>query len=688
MDPWIRIQSALLAAIVSSALAINILLRNRRNKLYVLYSVFNLNLVAWYLSDALFVYTGGGPEILLKLRALVAIGIPLNALSFFRAFVSDKSKLSYRMFRLFGVVSLGLAALILLDVHLETDLVMRGVFAYVFIALYCSLFFIYRRYERIESNIERTRLRYLMVSGAVAFTLAMLDYLPGIGYYFFGNILTVIFLYFLFQIILKFRVLDLYEFLGRAIVMATFSFVLAFIYIALVVWWRQELDLFIFNTLIASIVLFILYDPLRQMVEDRMNQLLFRERHEFAKHLELLRRQMANVIHVDVLADLVMRRLETSRRVTHASFFLLEDYGLGYALRGHIGPHPVRRLDRVTHHPFFRRLRDQPVLVQENLVRERRQLVEYGVTGTAGVEEVDSVLETLSSLNSGVCLGLVAGGQIMGVLNLKDERLKEAYSGEEIRLLMSIAAQATLTIENSRLFERVRERDRLAALGEMSAGLAHEIRNPLGAIKGAAQLIDPNQLNEADPEMLAIIVEETNRLNNVVASFLDYARPTRKPSLTSTDVNRVITQTVDILKADELHGIELDVKLQKSLPDVNSEPEQLKQVFINLAQNALQAMAGSEGAVLTISTRLTDAHRRTNPGGDNKPFIRIGFTDNGPGISEEVLRNIFIPFYTTKERGTGLGLAVSLRIMKNLGGTIEVTSRLGHGTTFSVLVPT
>ncbi len=684
MDPWIRIQSALLAAIISSALAINILLRNRRNRLYLLYSLFNFNLVAWYLSDALYVYAGGGMDVLLKLRSLVAIAIPINALRFFRAFVADKSKLTARISRLFMVLSIALAGLILFDIHLETDLVLRGVYAFIFISLYISLYFIYRRYQRIESKVERTRLRYLMVSGAVAFTLALLDYAPGIGYYFFGNILTVIFLYFLFQIILKFRVLDLYEFLGRAIVMATFSFVLAFIYVALVIWWRREIDLFIFNTLIASIVLFILYDPLRSMVEDKMNQLLFRERYEFGKHLDILRRQMANVIHVDVLVDLVLRRIETSRRATHAAVYLLEDYGLGYAVKGHIGPHPARRLDRVTHHPFFKRLKEQPVLIVENLERERRQLDEYGLLAGPGVvEELDSVLKTMDGMHAGISMAFLADGQIMGFLNLKDDRLREAYSSEEIRLLMGVAAQMTLTFENSRLFERVRERDRLAALGEMSAGLAHEIRNPLGAIKGAAQLIDSTNIDDADPEMLRIIVEETNRLNSVVSSFLDYARPTRKANLMTTDVNRVIEQTAEIIRAERSNAT-IHVKLEDDLPAVQSEPEQLKQVFINLIQNATQAMGDS--GELTISTRLTQG-RVTNPARRDRGFVRIGFTDTGPGIPEDVLRNIFIPFFTTKDRGTGLGLAVSLRIMKNLGGTIEVSSLVGHGTTFSVLVP-
>ncbi len=678
MDLWIRIQSALLAAVISTALAVTILLRNRRNRLYQLYAIFNLNLVAWYLSDALFVYAGAGYDVLGKLRVLVALCIPITAFRFFQAFVSDRSVLSDRLFRIFVAVAVVLAVLVTFDLDREVEFIPRAVYGYICIALYVSLYFLYRRYRRLESKVERTRLQYLMVSGGVAFTLALLDYLPSIGYYFFGNILTILFLYFLFQIILKLRVLDLYEFLGRAIVMATFSFVVAAILVILVVWWRKELDLFIFNTIIASIVLYILYDPMRSFVEDRMNHLLFRERYEFGNHLDTLRRQLASVIDVDDLAPLVLSRLEASRRVTHASLYLIDEYGVAYTLKGHVGPPPARRVDVVAHNPFIRRLRDQGVLILENQEREKRLLEEHAAPASA-VEETDNVLSTLDLVHSGAVFSFITDGQVLGFLSLKDERLREAYSSEEIRLLLGVAAQCTLAVENSRVFDKVRDRDRLAALGEMSAGLAHEIRNPLGAIKGAAQLLEGG---DPDPEMLKIIIDETNRLNSVVSQFLDYARPTRKSNLVPTDVNRVIEATLDVVRADNPARHEVRFRPLQGLPAIQSDPEQLKQVLLNLCQNALQAMtvSGSSG-VLSLTTRLSEA------GDHGFGTVRVAVTDSGPGMTDEVRRNLFIPFFTTKVRGTGLGLALSLRLVRNLGGNIEVASRLGQGSTFTVVLP-
>ena len=122
-------------------------------------------------------------------------------------------------------------------------------------------------------------------------------------------------------------------------------------------------------------------------------------------------------------------------------------------------------------------------------------------------------------------MGFVSSEQLLGFFCVRDERLRFAFSTDEIKALVALSVQATITLENSRLFDRVRERDRLAAIGEMAAGLAHEIRNPLGAIKGAAQLLEESADDADEDPYLRVITEEVNRLNGVVSQFLTYARP-------------------------------------------------------------------------------------------------------------------------------------------------------------------
>src|SRR5262249_3824667 len=163
--------------------------------------------------------------------------------------------------------------------------------------------------------------------------------------------------------------------------------------------------------------------------------------------------------------------------------------------------------DAVTRRPFFDRLRRDGVLSMEGLEREKQARVPApGLEGDQEAETIEAVIRTMEEMNSSVCLPMVGEDAIIGLFCLRDERPREAYSTDEIDLFRSVAAQAAITIQNSRIYERMKERERLAALGEMAAGLAHEIRNPLGSIKGAAQYLLPEGV-ELGPakEFLSII---------------------------------------------------------------------------------------------------------------------------------------------------------------------------------------
>jgi signal transduction histidine kinase len=180
---------------------------------------------------------------------------------------------------------------------------------------------------------------------------------------------------------------------------------------------------------------------------------------------------------------------------------------------------------------------------------------------------------------------------------------------------------------------------------------------------------------------LAIIVDEVNRLNKVVSQFLDYARPYRGEQL-PLEINEVVKKTLQLLQQENRTGnVEIICRMDEKLPQVRADAEQLRQVFLNLGLNALQAMPN--GGTLTISSALRRSYRRNDP----VAFVEVRFSDTGLGIGSTDLRNLFIPFYTTKEKGTGLGLPISQRIIENHGGTIEVRSQQGKGATFTVLLP-
>jgi signal transduction histidine kinase len=694
----IQALSSLLAGLVTLAIGASVLLRDRRRRTYRTFAVFTVAVALYHVFT--FAAVAAANAWFSWLSLWPAAFIPPTAGRFFRAFLSEPAiAAKHRPPRgTYAWTAAWCGALVygavVKPIH-ETLWFSVPFTTFVFFGLYRCIYDLYRQYRATVTRVEKARLRYLMIGGFVATTLALTDFLPRIGVTWptVGNVLTILYLYFLSQTLFRYRLLDLNELVGKMFVLGSLVGILTLVYGLLLVWigGGSPQGLFILNTVVASFVILILFEPVRTWLESVVARYLVRERYELRVRMEDLRRELMNVIDVREMIRRILASLEESRRVTHASIYLLDPDGAGYDLAGHVGPKPVDRIDLATRRPFFDRLRSSPVLL-EQLERELREIEAATAEPTPNkdVETLDAIARTLEELKSSAAVPILGGGGddiVLGVLGLRDERMRDAFGLDDLDLFRALAAQAAITIENSRVYERMKERDRLAALGEMAAGLAHEIRNPLGAIKGAAQLLVGGDgkpvVGEDAGEFISIIVEEVNRLNKVVSQFLDYARP-YKGEPAEVDVNEVVRRTMQILEAHEHpQKVKLDVRLQAELPRVRGDAEQLRQVFLNLGLNAVEAMP--EGGTLTITT----ARRRTQRRGE-KPtsFVEVRFHDTGKGIAREHLKNLFIPFFTTKEKGTGLGLPISQRIILQHGGAIDVRSEPGKGTAFTVFLPT
>ncbi len=225
------------------------------------------------------------------------------------------------------------------------------------------------------------------------------------------------------------------------------------------------------------------------------------------------------------------------------------------------------------------------------------------------------------------------------------------------------------------LEETSRRQDRMAAVGRMAASIAHEIRNPLAAMRGSIQMLRSEMDGDTEQaQLMEIILRESDRLNKIVADYLNYARP-RPAELKDVDIRGVIADTFKLLRnSDEI--IEGHV-LEEDLPDgpaiVSGDPEQLKQVCWNIARNALKAMP--DGGRFRVSLQPADGNR-----------LRISFTDSGCGMTPEQVEHLFEPF-TSTTGGTGLGLSIVYQIIRDHSGTINVRSREGQGTTITIELP-
>jgi two-component system, sporulation sensor kinase E len=238
---------------------------------------------------------------------------------------------------------------------------------------------------------------------------------------------------------------------------------------------------------------------------------------------------------------------------------------------------------------------------------------------------------------------------------------------------------AVVTIEDvsvvKTLTEQLIRADRLAAMGELTAGVAHEVRNPLGVIRASVQLMEdaecsPDRLREASQ----VVKQEIDRLDRVIKALLDFGRPAA-PSMRRVDVAEVISEVV-LFTRDFAgrSGVTIEERYAEDLPEIMGDPEQLKQVFVNLIANAVQAMTET-GGTLTVSTLAEDG------------YVTARFADSGPGIPDDELGKVFDPFFSTRDDGTGLGLTIVHRIVDEHDGHIEVSSEPGRGTTFTVSLP-
>ncbi|WP_340085205.1 PAS domain S-box protein [Siminovitchia sp. FSL H7-0308] len=225
--------------------------------------------------------------------------------------------------------------------------------------------------------------------------------------------------------------------------------------------------------------------------------------------------------------------------------------------------------------------------------------------------------------------------------------------------------------EQKKAEELMHRTEKLSVVGQLAAGIAHEIRNPLTVIKGFTQLLS----QEEDNDYLNVVLDELERIEDIVSDLLILAKP--QPSrLENLDISQLLSSTIDLFKSEAiLHNVEIIPNFELSNPWIKGEPNKLKQVYINIIKNAIEAMPKAGGKIYITAQNLSY----------RKILTRV--QDTGVGIPKERIPNLGEPFYSTKEKGTGLGLMICNRIIKNHGGTIKIDSELNKGTTISIIMP-
>jgi len=294
-----------------------------------------------------------------------------------------------------------------------------------------------------------------------------------------------------------------------------------------------------------------------------------------------------------------------------------------------------------------------------------------------------------------VCRIVAGAFDISHLPNRAELRLKRTnkvigYTLSHVRDSRGRVAGATLFFKDltrvEQLEERERLRDRLAALGEMAAAIAHEVKNPLAGIEVMAGILKRQLPESQDAQtILADIIKEAKMANAIVLEVLEFVRPIRL-QVENIAVADVVRDAISMAETHAPKGrVQVRVSLPEDLPPIQGDPHQLRQIFTNLVTNAFEAMT-TGGEVEIVAAAL--AGEEPAPGVDNAgPMVQIAVTDNGPGVPPEVMDRIFSPFFTTKPQGSGLGLAIVRKIVDAHDGRIDVGTRPGGGTLFRVTLP-
>lgn len=541
--------------------------------------------------------------------------------------------------------------------------------------------------QSLDQPNRLNQTKYILVS-TVIYSMAGIDFLAnyGVGYYPLGLVFTNIHASIIAYAIIQYRLLDVSVAIKKSLIYALLLLGLLIPCYFVVIqaqsyaFGRISYQFSVITLMLLTAVAF-LFPKFRFKTEDALERALFKKRFDYRETLLHSSQDMVSIVDIKALSEKLVQTIGKSLQIEKVSLLLSNEAKGSYNLEASIGLdfESPERILLSRDGPLIKLLQSR----KEPMVKEELEWVPVG-------PETPQTIEMMGKLGAEISLPIISKEKLIGILNLGHKEDKSLYSNEDLELLSTLANQAAIAIENARLYENLkqsqvtlRRADRLSSLGLLTAGLAHEIRNPLVAIRTFTQLL-PERYEDAEfrDGFQGLALKEVDRICGLINDLLSFARPS-KPNVAPENINDVVDNIVRILEAQAKEkGIVILHEFANDVPKAWIDREQMKQVFMNLVLNAIQAMNG-EGSI-TISTR--EIHRTgTAPIGH---FVQVEVRDTGVGILEENLDHIFDPFFTSgKAEGSGLGLAVSHQIVQEHGGFLTVESKLGQGTAFFVHVP-
>ncbi len=530
--------------------------------------------------------------------------------------------------------------------------------------------------RRTKIPKQKLQIKYLIfgiLSMAIVGTvLNLCNHFLKLGWplFFLASLYSILISVFFAIALIKYRLLDIHLIIRGGIVYSSVSALILAIYILFIKNIGEAISqkaygrsIVVESALILALVF--MFRPIQRKVGDWIDQYFYMERVRFRTKLTEFSRTLTELVDLEEVARKTVEFIDQTFHVNAIAFLFLKSEASEYQMMVSIPPQEEIRLS--SHHPLIQRILSEGRAIDLEHLREE----------SGNREEVGLLIERGWVVVSPFLLK----GKLLGFLLLGGKRSQKDYTVEELELIEAFSNQATLALSRTLVYREMSLKDRqimqaekMAAIGELAAGIAHEIRNPLGIITGSVETLRKHEDPKLRAEMMEYILEESKRIDGLISTFLDFSKP-KEPQKIRCNLLDVLEKTLLlILPQAYTHRVEIQKEIPPNPIWVKVDVDQIRQAFMNLCINALEAMP--QGGVLRILV------------GENRmDKVMISFSDTGKGVPKEVRTRIFEPFFTTKERGTGLGLFIAHQIITQHGGEITLTEGEKGGSSFTVSLP-
>ncbi len=537
-----------------------------------------------------------------------------------------------------------------------------------------------KKLQRARTNRERNQIRFLLVGVLSIFLIYILVnafhsyYGKLFSFYFFSTLLTLFISFFFFAAVMQYKILRISRLITGGLTYSLLSSLILAVYFLIVRGLSESLSqLFQLNSFLFEafliLLLILLIRPFEARIQHFIDRLLYKQIYTYRRRFLDFSRELLVYHDQNAFFKKLVRFIQEIFQ-TRGVLIFLKDEKTGY-------------------YRLWNKRLDAPSLP------ENSSLVKLLTRVQSGVEFFDLDHKTISKpwidffsrRGAALFLPLIYETELLGFIVLSEKNNQKNYSQEEIEVLSIFSNEIANTFIRNRMIDEMREEERqqsrmqrLAAIGQLTAGVAHEIRNPLNTIATSAETLIKRKLDpESEAELKSYILEEANRLNRILNDFLKLSR-IRKPEPREISVESFLEKMVLDIQTRIDETITFEIKNHLKRKRLTLDPDLLYQILLNLSLNAIDAIRERQKTKPAFQGKLTIRFRK------QESNLVILVEDNGPGIPEDYQNRIFDPFFTTKPEGTGLGLAISYNIVQVLDGKIGFESS-PDGSRFFVEIP-